>query len=49
MNELVYENFPEIPKEGDHFEFHGLTVTVLSMKHNRIMRVKVTPAKGGAV
>ncbi|MBE5995724.1 MAG: HlyC/CorC family transporter [Lachnospiraceae bacterium] len=41
LNELVYENFPEIPKEGDQFDFEGLKITVQSMRNNRIMRVRV--------
>ena len=41
MNELVFENYPEIPKEGDSFEFHGLKIIVQSMRNNRILRVRV--------
>ncbi len=41
LSELVYENFPEIPEEGDHFEFHGLTVTVQTMRNNRILKVRI--------
>ena len=41
LSELVYENFPEIPEEGDHFEFHGLAVTVQTMRNNRILKVRI--------
>ena len=41
MNELVFENYPEIPKEGDSFEFLGLKIIVQSMRNNRILRVRV--------
>ena len=44
LNELVFEHFPEIPKEGDSCEEYGIRVTVLGMRHNRILRVKVEPA-----
>ncbi|MBQ6470071.1 MAG: HlyC/CorC family transporter [Lachnospiraceae bacterium] len=47
INELVYENFPEIPKEGDRFDFHGLQITVQSMRNNRILRVRVRKADAG--
>ncbi len=41
MSELAYENFPGIPKEGDHFRYLDLEITVLSMKRSRIYRLKV--------
>ena len=47
INELVYENFPEIPNEGDRFDFHGLQITVQSMRNNRILRVRVRKADAG--
>ena len=42
MGEWAYEQFSSIPKAGDSFEYHGLEVTVASMVHNRIMKLKVT-------
>ncbi|MBO5565349.1 MAG: HlyC/CorC family transporter [Lachnospiraceae bacterium] len=41
MSELVFENFTDMPKEGDSFFFLGTQITVLSMKRSRIYRVKV--------
>lgn len=43
MNELAFENFTGIPKAGDSFTYHGMNVTVTSMRHNRIMRLRVKP------
>ena len=41
MNELAYEAFPSIPVAGDSFHYLGTNISVLVMRHNRIMRVKV--------
>ena len=41
MNELAYEAFPSIPVAGDSFHFLGTKISVLVMRHNRIMRLKV--------
>lgn len=42
----VCEHFSELPKVGDHFEYHGVKLHVSLMNHNRILRVRVTaPAK----
>ncbi|MBQ9028122.1 MAG: HlyC/CorC family transporter [Lachnospiraceae bacterium] len=41
MNELAYEAFPSIPVAGDSFRYLGTKISVLVMRHNRIMRVKV--------
>ena len=41
MNELAYEAFPSIPVAGDSFHFLGTMISVLVMRHNRIMRLKV--------
>ena len=41
MNELAYEVFPSIPVAGDSFHYLGTKISVLVMRHNRIMRVKV--------
>ena len=41
MSELAYEAFPKIPVSGDSFNFLGMKISVLLMRHNRIMRLKV--------
>ena len=41
MNELAYEAFLSIPVAGDSFHYLGTCISVLVMRHNRIMRVKV--------
>ena len=41
MSELAYEAFPSIPVAGDSFHFLGTKISVLVMRHNRIMRLKV--------
>ena len=41
MSELAFENFPQIPSEGDSFEYLNLLITVQIMKQNRIIRLKV--------
>ena len=41
MNELAYEVFPHIPVAGDSFRYLGTEISVLVMRHNRIMRLKV--------
>ena len=41
MGEWAYEQFPSIPKVGDSFNYHEVQVTVASMVHNRIMKLKV--------
>ena len=41
MNELAYEAFPSFPVAGDSFHFLGTKISVLVMRHNRIMRLKV--------
>ena len=41
MNELAYEAFPSIPVAGDSFRYLGTKISVLVMRHNRIMRLKV--------
>ena len=43
MSELVFEHFPNIPKEGDTFRTLGLAIRVQSMRGNRIMRLRVRP------
>ncbi len=41
MSELAYESFSEIPVSGDSFRYMGMEISVLLMRHNRIMRLKV--------
>lgn len=47
MNELAFEEFSSIPAEGDSFTWRDLTVTVTSMRHNRILRLRVSKTEGG--
>ena len=42
MGEWAYEQFTAIPKVGDSFRYHRLSVTVSSMDHNRILKLRVT-------
>jgi len=42
MGEWAYEQFTSIPKTGDRFSYHGLTVTVSHMEHNRILKLTVS-------
>lgn len=42
MSQWAYSRFTAIPKVGDSFDYHGLTVTVSAMEHNRILTLKVT-------
>ena len=41
MGEWAYEQFSAIPKVGDSFLYHRVQVTVASMTHNRILKLKV--------
>ena len=41
MNELAFEHFQKIPSEGDSFSALGMSCAVTSMRHNRIMRLRV--------
>ncbi len=51
LAEWVFEHFPAVPGVSDAFGYHGLTVTVARMEHNRIRRVSIklpeTSGKGG--
>lgn len=42
MGAWAFENFHEIPKEGESFRYHNLIVLVERMKHNRIIRLKLS-------
>ena len=41
LGEWAYEQFAEIPKIGDSFEYYDVTVKVSEMNHNRILRLTV--------
>ena len=43
MSELAYEQFTEIPGEGDSFDYLGAKITVQKMRQHRIMRLLVIP------
>ena len=51
LGEWVFEHFPAVPGVSDAFGYHGLTVTVARMEHNRIRRVSIklpaASAEGG--
>ena len=47
MGEWAYEQLTEFPKPGDTFAYHGVTVTVSEMDHNRILSLTVTAPEGG--
>ena len=42
LGEWAYEQFAEIPKIGDSFEYYDVTVKVSEMNHNRILRLTVS-------
>ena len=46
MGEWAYEQFTAIPKVGDSFRYHDLTVTVSAMEHNRIRKLHVSVQPG---
>ena len=41
MGEWAYEQFTAIPRVGDSFLYHNISVTVDEMEHNRILKLKV--------
>ena len=41
MGEWAYEQFTAIPRVGESFAYHNLSVTVDEMEHNRILKLKV--------
>ena len=41
MGEWAYEQFTAIPRVGESFSYHNLSVTVDEMEHNRILKLKV--------
>ena len=42
MGEWAYEQFTAIPQPGDSFTYHHVSVTVIGMEHNRILKLRVT-------
>jgi Hemolysins and related proteins containing CBS domains len=42
MGEWAYEQFTAIPQPGDSFRYHRVSVTVVGMEHNRILKLHVT-------
>ena len=48
MGEWAYKQFTAIPKVGESFRYHELSVTVSAMEHNRIRKLHVTLAGGEA-
>lgn len=45
MADWTYEQFDEIPKRGDSFEYADMRFTISEMTHNRIIRMNVTVQK----
>ena len=41
LGEWAYEQFDGIPAAGSRFAYHGLSVTVSEMRHNRILKLTV--------
>ena len=41
ISEWVLSQFQAVPDEGDTFTYHHLHVSVYSMDHNRILKVKL--------
>ncbi len=41
MGEWAYEQLGTIPKTGDTFQYHGISVTVSEMDHNRIKNLTI--------
>ena len=43
LGEWTYEQFDELPAEGDSFVYNGLRVAVEKVDHHRIMKLRITP------
>lgn len=41
MGEWAYEQFSTIPRVGDSFRYHSMEISVFTMVHNRIMKLKI--------
>ena len=42
VSDWVFEQFSAIPKRGASFRYHNLDVKVTDIRHNRILKVKMT-------
>jgi len=42
LSAWAYEQFTAIPRPGDSFTYHRVSVTVAEMEHNRILKLRVT-------
>ena len=49
LSEWTYEQFSDIPKERDSFQYHALTVRIETMRQMRIvtLQVRLNPEEGG--
>lgn len=47
MGEWVYEQFPDIPKAGQGFFYHGIAVSIRETDHNRILTLTVSRTEDG--
>lgn len=52
FGEWVYEQFDRLPRQGDAYTYHGVTVTVMGMRQHRLVKLNVRVApheeeKGG--
>ncbi len=41
LGEWAYQMFETFPKPGDSFRYHDMTITVVEMDHNRILKLKL--------
>jgi CBS domain containing-hemolysin-like protein len=52
LGEWTYEQFDELPEEGDSFTYNGLRVTLETVEHRRILKLRSerlpADAEGGA-
>ncbi|MBR1496074.1 MAG: HlyC/CorC family transporter [Oscillospiraceae bacterium] len=44
LGEWTYEQFDELPAEGDSFDYNGLRVTVEQLDQRRIRKLRIAPA-----
>ena len=48
LGEWTYEQFDELPAEGDSFDYEGLRVTVEQLDQRRIRKLRIEPAPAAA-
>ena len=48
LGEWTYEQFDELPSEGDFFDYNGLRVTVEQLDQRRIRKLHIAPAPAAA-